>query len=67
LDIRDVSALLFDIAGIEIQGVPDERHPLRQDFQPRKRLVGPIDYDLDPTLGIASVLPRLACDQASSP
>ena len=66
LDIRDVSALLFDIAGIEIQGVPDERRPLRQDFQPRKRLVGHVDYDLDPTLGIASVLPRLACDQASS-
>lgn len=61
LDIRDVSALLFDIAGIEIQGVPDERRPLRQNFQPRKRLVGNIDYDLDPTLGIATVLPPLAC------
>jgi glucan phosphoethanolaminetransferase (alkaline phosphatase superfamily) len=66
LDMRDISALLFNIAGIEVEGLPDDRRPLGENFLPRKRLLGNTDYDLDPTLGIASVLPRLTC-QSSAP
>jgi len=61
MDIGDIPALLLDIAGIGVEGLAEQRRPLGGTFLPHDRLVGRIDYDRDPTLGIARQLPKLGC------
>jgi glucan phosphoethanolaminetransferase (alkaline phosphatase superfamily) len=57
MDIRDISPLLFDIAGIDVDGLSAQRRPLDPHFVARRRLVGPFDYDVDPLLGVTRQLP----------
>jgi glucan phosphoethanolaminetransferase (alkaline phosphatase superfamily) len=61
MDIRDISPLLLDIAGIDVDGLSEQRRPLGGSFMAQRRLVGGEDYDHDPTLGIARQLPALDC------
>jgi len=61
MDIRDMSALLLDIAGIRVEGLSEQRRPLGGKFLPHDRLVEHIDYDQDSTLGIPRRLPKLVC------
>jgi len=61
MDLRDMSALLLDIAGIGVEGLSEQRRPLGGKFLPHNRLVEHIDYDQDPSLGITRRLPKLVC------
>jgi glucan phosphoethanolaminetransferase (alkaline phosphatase superfamily) len=63
MDLREVSPLLLDIAGIYVEGLSAQRRPLNGAYVPQRRLVAREDYDRDPTLGIATQLPPLVCHQ----
>jgi glucan phosphoethanolaminetransferase (alkaline phosphatase superfamily) len=66
MDLRDVSPLLLDLAGIRVEGLSADRRPLDGSFRPHTRLVGSENYDRDATLGIARQLPALVCHSASA-
>jgi glucan phosphoethanolaminetransferase (alkaline phosphatase superfamily) len=61
MDVRDISPLLLDIAGLRVEGLLMPRRPLGGRFHAQKRLVGGEDYDRDINLGIVRQLPALAC------
>jgi glucan phosphoethanolaminetransferase (alkaline phosphatase superfamily) len=61
MDVRDISPLLLDIAGLRVEGLAVARQPLGDSFIANRRLVGGLDYDGDSNLGIARQLPSLAC------